>query len=101
MMDTRLFVEISVGIVSLVVAYLAFRQSSRAEHHKKMQVDAGAYERAKDIYEAVIRTLEANNRRLEGEISNLHSEVTSLRGEVVKLRNSNAVLSAEIASMRA
>jgi predicted nucleic acid-binding Zn-ribbon protein len=95
-----LLIEIFIPGGALLIAYMAFRQSSRAEVHKAMAVDAGAYSRAKDIYEGVIKTLAETNESLQSEIGSLHTEIGKLRGEIVQLRHSNAALSAEVAELR-
>jgi chromosome segregation ATPase len=81
---------------AVVAAYLAYRQATavartqaRAEARK---VDAGAYERAKALYESGIQQLEEQVRRLR-------AEVDSYRGRAAIAEDASSRLSARVAEL--
>jgi predicted nucleic acid-binding Zn-ribbon protein len=107
----NLIVEILLAFLALVVSGAAFFSSTRANRAQseaaQTAVDAGAYQRAKEIYEGAIKTLEGQTAQLHHEVISLQGEVTRLRmqgtdlaGEVTRLRGVNDELRGEIASLR-
>lgn len=109
----------AIAFVSLAISgavfYVATRASRSRDKSAEKAVDAQAYERAKEIYEAAITQLrqtstevEAERDRLRESNSLLHAEVGKLRTEVGKLRTevnslraSNEQLTSDLADIRA
>jgi predicted nucleic acid-binding Zn-ribbon protein len=92
-----LIIEILLAILALGVSAAAFFAATRANRTQseaaQKAVDAGAYQRAKEIYEGAIDTL-------KGQTAQLHAEVISLQGEVTRLRLQGTELSGEVGSLR-
>lgn len=96
-MSTSLLVEILLALLTIGLSAAAFFAATRANRTQaaaaQTAVDAGAYQRAKEIYEGAIETL-------KGQTAQLHSEVVSLQGEVTRLRLQGTDLSAEVSRLR-
>ena len=96
-MNTEILVT-AVGIaVTAAIALAAYLAAQRANvataHASQVAVDAGAYARAKDIYEAAIAQLQQRSHELEGSVS-------ELKEEVGRLRTQSADLSSEVSRLR-
>lgn len=96
-MSTSLLVEILLALLTIGLSAAAFFAATRANRAQasaaQTAVDAGAYQRAKEIYEGAIETL-------KGQTAQLHSEVLTLQGEVIRLRLQGTELSAEVTRLR-
>jgi chromosome segregation ATPase len=115
-----------IGILAATIAYATFRLSARANKSQadasKAVVDAQAYERAKVLYESMIKTvkdeadhlrvqvgrlestvddLQTANTALTHTIAEAQGEVSKLRREVRSLQTSNRALTAEVAELKA
>jgi predicted nucleic acid-binding Zn-ribbon protein len=110
-MSAGLLIEILLGLLAFGVSAAAFFSATRANRSQsdsaRAAVDAGAYQRAKEIYEGAIETLRSQTAQLHGEVVSLQGEVTRLRlqgtelaGEVTRLRGVNDELRGQIASLR-
>lgn len=110
-LDTSLIVTILLGIATVTIAFASFRVASRANRAQSeavvVAVDAGAYERAKSIYEGAIETLTDQVGEFRSQIVTLQADMRLLRDqsaelqtEVARLRLSNDTLSRELAHFR-
>jgi hypothetical protein len=95
-MSDSLIVEILLGVLAVAIGVGSFLGASRAGKVQAIglheQVEAGAYERATNIYEGAITSMETQLKRLRVEIGDLDREV-------VKLRESNRLLSVQVADL--
>lgn len=103
-MTTEILVT-AVGILlATAVSAAAFLSASRARRAtaeaSKSAVDAGAYGRAKEIYDSAIDQLQASVAELRAEINRLRSQAADLSGEITRLRATNEELRAEVATLR-
>jgi predicted nucleic acid-binding Zn-ribbon protein len=94
---SALFTEILLGLIAAAIGVSSYLQARRANDEQArmsaaqaaavtVTVDAGAYARAKDIY--------------EGALATLRDELRSTRLDMKDLRNSNDQLRAEISGLR-
>jgi uncharacterized protein with FMN-binding domain len=87
--SSAVVVEILLGLLTAVVAVAAYLSASRANREQAkaaiVAVDAGAYTRAREIYEGALGTLRV--------------EVEGMRMEIVRLRESNELLREEIVTL--
>lgn len=106
-MSASLIVEILLGLLTAFVAiaalFVGLRANRAQAHAAEIAVDAGAYQRAKDIYESAIGSLKDQTRDLHDQVVNLQTEVSRLRAqsadlqtEVTQLRSSNTDLRKQI-----
>lgn len=83
-MTATLIIEILLGVLTVVVglgSFLAATHANRLQARSaQMAVDAGAYARAKEIYEGALGEL-----RLE--LESMRAEIIRLRAEIVLLRS--------------
>lgn len=84
------WITIILGVAAIAVTATIYFVSARANREqarmKEGAVDAGAYKRAKEIY--------------EGAISTLQNELDGLRAEMTRLRNANEQMTHEMESVR-
>lgn len=97
-MSDSLIVEILLAIVAVAIGIGSFVGASRASKVKAVgmheEIEAGAYERARTIYEGAIS-------QMEGQLTRLRSDISQLDAEVVKLRESNRKLSVQVTELTA
>jgi predicted nucleic acid-binding Zn-ribbon protein len=95
--SASLVVEVLLGLLTAAVAVAALFSATRANRAQSQAaaaaVDAGAYERAREIYESAIGSL-------KNQTTDLHTEVVSLRDEVTRLRAQSADLRDEVTRLR-
>ncbi len=85
-MDNTVIVAIIGGIASIVAAYFTARAASRASQKKieadertaLRQIEAGAYDRAKQFYEGTLT-------RMQGEIDRQARQINTLQRQVHRL----------------
>jgi len=110
-MTTSEIVSAFLGVITAIVALVAYRQSTQAQRATakaaEIGIDAAAYERAKELYESAIASSVSETDRLQRTVSELRREVTALQTsnsslvrEISKLRTSNVLLRAEIQELR-
>lgn len=119
---SNLLIQLSVGIVPLGVAYLAFRSATdankktqqtallQAERHAELErskVDADAFVRAKTIYEDALTQMEKQVGRLQGQAdqvgADLASEQTSsaaMREQIRQFQSQIRILERTVAALR-
>ena len=94
---------LAVGVPSVILAGASFFYGNRAHREEaeadEAQVDAGAYDRARALYESVIATTRQESADLRAEILRLRAEVDALRDEVAGLEQVNRRLQAQISSL--
>src|ERR1043166_4290684 len=77
------------GVPGLAGAYLAYRQSIKAAEKSSraetLKVEAGAYERARQLYEDGIKQLEEQVRRMRQQISDEQAVSSGLRQQINEL----------------
>jgi alpha-L-arabinofuranosidase len=82
------------SILGFAAAYLSYRQSTRASAAatkvETNRIDAGAYERAKQLYESGIKQLEDQLKRLLEQIQQEREISTALRVQVNALEQTVA-----------
>lgn len=103
-MSTATLVEILLGLLTAAIAYSGYtsaRQATRTQARAAIvAVDAGAYERAREIYEGAILQMRSDMETVKEESSSLRKSNTELRDSNEKLRESNRALSAEVTALR-
>ena len=97
-MKTDTLVTVFGIAITAVIALAAFLSASRANRATASAaataVDAGAYDRAREIYESALGTL-------RGELDGCRREVAETRVQIVALRTDNEQLLAELRSVSA
>lgn len=97
-MDNTTLIEIMLGVLAAAVGWAGYQGSKGANRQTALALPEGvegdAYERAKNIYEGAIGSLESQVRRLRSELTNLDTEVN-------RLRESNVALLAQVDELRA
>ena len=92
-MRTETIVSIFGIVITATIAFAGYLAANRANRATataaSVAVDAGAYSRAKEIYDGAIGTLQEHGKELE-------DSVAELRAEVLQLRAQSAELSAEV-----
>lgn len=86
-------------VIAAAIAYLGVRYSARqsreaSESAKVMEnkaVDAAAYERARQSYEASIANYQREQERLETRLSQVNQRVQELNGEVLRVEQEKRV----------
>jgi cell division protein FtsB len=95
-MTDSLIIEILLGVLAVMIGVGSFVGATRATKVQAVgmheQIEAGAYERATNIYEGAIASMEA-------QLSRLRTEIADLDREVVKLRESNRLLSVQVTEL--
>ena len=90
-------VQILLGLLVLVVGWTGYVSASRATRSQARSadkaVDAGAFERAKDIYEDVVATLRSDLAATRIDLLSARGEITGLREEITRLRAEMARIS--------
>lgn len=76
-------VPLAAAVVAALPGLLAYRQATRAN---RQQIEAGAYERAKGLYESGISQLEEQVGRLRAELAEERTARRALEDVVTKLR---------------
>jgi cell division protein FtsB len=96
-MTDSLIIEVLLGVLALMIGVGSFVGASRAAKIQavglKASVEANAYQRATDIYEGAIKSMES-------QITRLRQEISALDGEINKLRASNVKLSGEVTDLQ-
>jgi chromosome segregation ATPase len=87
-----------VAVITIVVAQRANRAQALAA---AKAVDAGAYVRAKDIYEAALEAARAERESLIGDLHEAREDLRAARADMRELRESNDRLLAEVRQLRA
>lgn len=84
----------------LIGAFFAYRQSTKAAQKsadsKAIEVEAGAYERARTLYENGIRQLEAQLDRMRQQIAEERDISSKLRNQVTELERTVSVLRSQL-----
>ena len=95
---------LAIGVVTAVVAGAAFYLTTRAARTQSQAairgVDAGAFDRARQIYEGALDTLREELVACRAELATARSDLTSARNEIAGLRTDIAALKTEIAALR-
>lgn len=95
-MNDAILVAVIGSVVSLGGAWLAYRQSVKATEKTArtaaLQIEAGAFERARAMYEAGIQQLEAQVGRLRVDFASEQDITNRLRVQVIELENTLARL---------
>jgi peptidoglycan hydrolase CwlO-like protein len=110
-MNSSVAIELLLGALTVVVGFVSYWSSTRAAKAQSLatqaDIDADAYNRAKDIYESAIEALKGNvetvreqARMLEAEVKKLRDSNKSLQEQVVELRVANARLEDELRHLR-
>lgn len=81
------------AIIAAATFYMATRSTKAQSTAANYAVDADAYKRGVEIYEATITTLRT-------EVADLRTEISGLREEVKQFRLSNAELTRELDRLR-
>ena len=96
-MSASVVIEVLLAILSVMIGVGSFLGASRAAKFQATpalaEIDAKAYERAKQIYESAIDTMDEQIKRLHVNIDELNKEVTTLR-------RTNSDLISEMQEMR-
>jgi septal ring factor EnvC (AmiA/AmiB activator) len=91
-------IEILLALLSLAVGFMTYRFSTVAVAQQaktdRAAVDAGAYERAREIYESALGTL-------RGDLEACRRDLSETRLQIIALRADNEKLLAELRSVRA
>lgn len=100
-MNPSLLVQFGIGLVPMVVAFFSYRQATRAnrltvaasersaERNAELEqtkVDADAFGRAKEIYEAALGQLERQLERVRSQFAELEDELARERETSTTLR---------------
>lgn len=95
-MNDAILVAVIGAVFSLGGAYLAYRQSVKATEKTArtaaLQIEAGAFERARSMYEAGIQQLESQVGRLRIDFAAEQDTSHKLRVQVIELENTLARL---------
>lgn len=111
-MTSSVIIEILLALIAAAIGFVSYLQATRANREQTMlataqaaadrgAVDAGAFARAKEIYEGALDTLRAELISTRSEIRDLRASNDSLLREASDMRISNERLRAEIALLRA
>ena len=94
-MDTTL-IEILLVILAGIVGFIAYLGTKRADKAQAevavVTIDAQAYERAQQIYESAIETLEKRVAYLETQVNKLIAQNEEQATELLSLRRENTIL---------
>ena len=110
-MSQSVIVEILLAVLTLAIGVGSFIGASRANSSQAAQaraaIDAAAYERAKQIYESAIDTLQEQIKALREQMTHLDKEVNKLQAtnqslvlRVAELQHTNNELTTQIADLR-
>ena len=103
-MNPALAGTLAIGAVTAAIAVAAFWLSARAARAQSQAagkaIDAGAYQRAREIYEGALDTLREELVACRAELATARSDLTTARGEIAGLRTDIAGLKTEIAELR-
>jgi Tfp pilus assembly protein PilE len=95
-MNEAIIIAVVGSMFSLGGAYLAYRQSVKASERTArtaaLQIEAGAFDRAKALYEAGISQLEAQVSRLRVDFAAEQDISNKLRVQVMEMENTIARL---------
>ena len=96
-MSPTVIVQILLAVLTVMVGLGAFIGANRANTSQaagtQSAIDAAAYERAKQIYESAIDTL-------QDQIQGLREQMTNLDQEVIKLQQTNQNLVMRVAELQ-
>lgn len=100
-MNAGTFVDIILGILPVAVGIVAYINSQKAirsqEGRAEAEVDAQAYDRARQIYESAIDAMSEQSDRMRKQEE---KQLELLSSEVQKLQESNGRLRAEITELQ-
>lgn len=89
-LNSAVITALVVGIPSVIVALAAYALSNRASREtataSHQQIDAGAYTRARELYESAIAELRNQVADLHTEMGRMRAELDTTRAEVTQLR---------------
>ena len=96
-------VQVLLGLLVLAVGYTGFVTASRATRSQAASadraVDAGAFERARQIYEGALETLRDELAATRSDLLSARSEISGMREDSLKLRQEITRLRAQIARL--
>ncbi|WP_433517559.1 hypothetical protein ACQP2T_19685 [Nonomuraea sp. CA-143628] len=111
---SNILIQLSVGIVPLGVAYLAFRSATdankktqqtalmQAERHAELErskVDADAFVRAKTIYEDALTQMEKQVARLQSQAAQVSADLVSEQTGAAAMREQISQFQAQIRAL--
>lgn len=117
-MDNTTIVEILLAVLSVIIGLTSYlganRVSKQQADNAADDIDAQAYQRAREIYESAINELESHVNRLRVRMESLSDEVGLLRTQnndmyqvnirlnlqVRELQSANQVLEAQVATLK-
>jgi len=99
-MNEAIVIAVVAALPGLVGAYFAYRQSTKASEKaaktETLKVEAGAYERARRLYEDGIRQLEEQVRRLRDQVKDEQDASTKLRNRIYEMEETIATLRSQL-----
>ena len=103
-MDSSLIVEILLGVLSVAIAFGSYIGASRVNRAQAetatTEIDAQAYQRAREIYESAIDALEEHVNRLKVQMVALGEEVTKLQASNAELHYTNIRLNVQVKELQ-
>lgn len=103
-MNADRIIEVLLGLLTLVVGFAGFWLASRSTGIQGKAavkaVDAGAFERAREIYESAMSTLRGELNDTRSELASARSDLIAARTEIAGLRQDMARLEEEIRLLR-
>ena len=101
--NSSLVATLAVGLPSISLAAGSYVLATKATHATAMAqqhtVDAEAYERARESYDAALATVREDAAELRAEVSRLRAEIVELRAEIARLTVVNLALRTELANV--
>lgn len=89
-------VPIAVSLIAAVPGFLAYRQATAANQAsasaKRIEIEAGAYARARDLYEAALDQLQNQLTSIQTQLNSERDVSNSLRNQVNALEDTVARL---------
>lgn len=103
-MTTDRVIEILLALMTVVIGYSSFAMATRTTRIERKAavraVDAGAFDRAKMIYEGALDTLRDELQACRTELTTAHRDLTAARNEIASLRADIYVLQQELQLLR-
>lgn len=110
-MSQSVIVEVLLAVLTVAIGVGSFLGASRANRAQTVgaqaAIDAAAYERAKEIYESAIDTLQEQIQALRVQMTSLDTEVTKLQQtnrnlllRVTELQDTNTKLTTQISHLK-
>lgn len=96
-------IEICLALMTIFIGYTSFAMATRTTRIERKAavraVDAGAFDRARIIYEGALDTLREDLAACRAELVTANHDLTAARSEIAGLRAEIAILKREIEAM--